>query len=235
MTEGNEDSTMLGMEPKVRRLMTAAVAVVTTMALSAGVASAKSTPAPKQLNQATADKIVAVVESTLGTNWQVGSGPFYANDGQVGKYPIDINGDGKPESYKAFDQQHARTRMVMHRAQIRDVPAGGTLNVSVDVLGFSSSSSARAAARGANNTTTTGSFQTAAGKVALATWSYEAGSLASGAPTTWNGNGTDYLPVNNFLVEVVDGKDQASTRTDSVPVMEAVMTAVVKYLKTGAQ
>jgi hypothetical protein len=221
--------------PKVRRLTTAVMAVATTIAVSAGAASAKGTPAPRQLDQATGDKIVAVVESSLGPNWQVGSGPFYANDGQVGKYPIDVNGDGKPESYKAFDQRRARTRMVIHRSQIRDVSQGGTLNVSVDILGFSSPSSARAAARGANNTTTAGSFQTAAGTVALETWSYEAGSPPAGASTTWNGNGTDYLPVNNFLVEVTDGKDQASTRTDSVPVMEAVMTAVVKYIKTGAQ
>lgn len=222
---------MIKTQPRVRRLMAATLAVGTAIALSAGAASAKST-APKKLDQATGDKVVALVEGVLpGSGWTPGLKPL-PDDGQVGTYPIDINGDGKPEAYSSFNEQHAKNRMVLHRSQVQNTAQGGTLNIWVDVLGFANAKNAKAAAKGANNTAPTGSFSTAAGKMSFAA-STSVSASTSGETTTWSNIDTEYLPVNNFLVEIETAKPSDAPRTDNQSTMETLATSVVKYLKTG--
>lgn len=221
---------MLGLKPKSRGVLVGSVAVITTMALSAGIATAKGTSAPEQLNHATANNIDAIVGQALGAGWTPPPNPSPA-DGKAVKYP-----PPGASSSSLIVRQHPKMALILDRSDDRDVSQGGTLNVHVGVLSFPGAKNAGILVSEVNkNITPVGSFQTAGGTLPYYSVSFQATGANNGQPTMFTGYETESIQVNSFIVAVQTNHDQLATRTDALPVLQAVTTAVVKYLKTGAQ
>jgi hypothetical protein len=227
------DRVVVELNSRFRRSLAAVIAVVAAITLLAGVADAKGASAPKTLNQSTANRVVAIVGRALGAGWGLPS-QHIPSDGQAVKYP-------PPGVFRdaPFVQQHAKMGVFISRADLSAASQADVLNSNVLVVSFPSVKNAREAARRENDRfvaslTRASSFPTAIGAVTYYKLMAQT-TGTNGQPSTVSGFQSAWIRVNNFLVYLTTQHVLPSNRTDAATVLQAVTSAVVSYLKTGAQ